>query len=252
LLQLPLWDDSADDAHWRVRRSARARRLSVRVFRDGAVEVVVPQRANPAQIATFVTRHRAWIERQQQRVAPVDTAFPPTGIELRAVGEHWQVRGAAGQSLRRLSPAVSELQAGALPGNGILELQHGAEPGALRAGLMDWLARRAAALLEPQLQALALTMGSGYRRMQIRRQRTRWGSCSTRGTISLNCCLLFQRPPVVRYLLVHELAHLAHMNHSARFWAHVARFEPQWRELDAELAQGWSQVPGWALTALRT
>ena len=81
--------------------------------------------------------------------------------------------------------------------------------------------------------------------MLIRRQRTRWGSCSTRGTISLNCCLLFQRPAVVRYLMIHELAHTLHMNHSRRFWHCVARHCPEYRSLDRELLDGWRRVPDW-------
>jgi predicted metal-dependent hydrolase len=97
------------------------------------------------------------------------------------------------------------------------------------------------------LAALAEHFGVLYRRMQIRRQRTRWGSCSTSGTISLNCCLLFHPPEVVRYLLAHELAHLTHMNHSPRFWRLVEQYEPRWREHDRALTHGWRQVPGWAL-----
>ena len=81
--------------------------------------------------------------------------------------------------------------------------------------------------------------------MSVRRQRTRWGSCSTQGTISLNVCLLFQSPAVVRYLMVHELCHRRHMNHSRRFWALVESFEPDWKPLDVELLQGWRKVPAW-------
>jgi predicted metal-dependent hydrolase len=81
--------------------------------------------------------------------------------------------------------------------------------------------------------------------MSVRRQRTRWGSCSTQGTISLNACLLFQSPAVVRYLMVHELCHRRHMNHSRRFWALVESLEPGWKPLDAELLQGWRKVPAW-------
>ena len=86
--------------------------------------------------------------------------------------------------------------------------------------------------------------------MQIRSQRRRWGSCSTRGTISLNLCLLFQRQAVLQYLMVHELAHLRHMNHGPRFWELVGQYEPQWREFDLELTRGWSQVPRWLLVAV--
>ena len=106
-------------------------------------------------------------------------------------------------------------------------------------------------MLAPQLVALAARHGVPLRRVQIRRQRTRWGSCSIRGTVSLNACLLFHRPAVVQYLFAHELAHLTHMNHSPRFWDLVAQYEPEWRELDRELTRGWSQVPGWLLAALR-
>jgi predicted metal-dependent hydrolase len=107
--------------------------------------------------------------------------------------------------------------------------------------------RRAARGFEAPLRALAARMGVAPGRLQVRCQRTRWGSCSRRGTISLNVCLLFQRPEVVRYLMIHELAHLRHMNHSTRFWSEVARHEPDWRGLDRELLRGWSRVPAWVL-----
>ena len=82
-------------------------------------------------------------------------------------------------------------------------------------------------------------------RVALRCQRTRWGSCSTRGTVSLNCSLLFLRPEVVRYLFVHELAHTRHMNHSASFWRLVELLEPEYRSLDRELLAGWRTVPAW-------
>ena len=66
-----------------------------------------------------------------------------------------------------------------------------------------------------------------------------------RGTISLNACLLFQRPEVVDYLIVHELMHVKHMNHSNRFWQAVEKHCADWRALDRELLQGWRHVPRW-------
>lgn len=248
LQQLPLWNEGTADAGWQVRRSRRAQRPSVRVYRDGAVEIVVPERLAAQQIENFVAGHRGWIERHRC-VPPPDLAFPPTRLELQALGETWHCRIAA-------SPDDAEAGAGPIvrahAAGGILELRVAAGMDAVRGALLDWLAERAGATLEPRLKVLASELGVTYRRAQVRRQRTRWGSCSVRGTISLNFSLLFQRPAVVRYLLAHELAHLTHMNHTPRFWELVAYYEPQWRELDRELLRGWKQVPAWVLVALRS
>jgi predicted metal-dependent hydrolase len=236
LRQLSLWERSEEVAEWTVRESARARRLSVRVWRDGAVEVVVPRRTRPEEVSAFVGRHRQWIERQRVRSTPRDPEpFPPRRIEFAATGESWICRSVPGRGGVRVVAIGSELE---LPGD--------APAARLRATLRRWLAERARATFEPRLTQLAAHMGVDVARLQIRRQRTRWGSCSTRGTLSLNSCLLFQRPEVVRYLMVHELAHVEHMNHSVRFWNSVARFEPEWRALDRELVQGWRRVPRWA------
>jgi len=216
----------------------------VRVFRDGVVEIVVPPRTTPKQIGDFVQRHRAWIERHLRgnRPAPPEP-FPPQALNLSALGERWECVPDPGLSGARV---LRQDMAGA---PGVLRI--GTLPAADRVhrALVNWLIRHARATLGPLLVAEARSMDHEFQRLQIRRQRGRWGSCSARGTISLNCCLLFQEPAVVRYLLVHELSHLAHMNHSHRFWEHVARHEPNWRELDRLLRCGWESVPAWVLTS---
>ena len=112
--------------------------------------------------------------------------------------------------------------------------------------LLKWLLGRALPAFTSRLEEISRTHGLSFSAVRVRRQRTRWGSCSTRGVISLNLALLFQPPAVLRYLLCHELAHTRHMNHSSRFWNCVAQMEPRWRELDAQLRHAWRRVPGWA------
>jgi predicted metal-dependent hydrolase len=212
---------------WSVRASQRARRLSARVFHDGRVEIVMPVGTSARRLKLFMARSRAWIESALQRAARrappprlVSDAFPPTRLELTALGETWD--------------CVAECHA---PQSAT----------ALRQALRLRLRQRAAAALTPQVHALARDFGVSVSGVQLRLQRARWGSCTRRGTISLNACLLFQRPEVVRYLLVHELAHRVHLHHGAAFWHLVAQHEPQWRLLDRELAHGFQRVPRWIL-----
>jgi predicted metal-dependent hydrolase len=235
--QLQLWDADGIEQSWSVRQSARARRLSVRVFRNGGVEIVVPPRTSPHRVSAFVSEHREWIERQRQRAAPpMVWPLPPSVLALTAIGEEWQCDALAGPGRVRLIEQLGQrLQ---LAG----QLQ---DRERVRRLLALWLVERAHQRIEPPMRALAAQMGVEPGRLQVRCQRTRWGSCSRRGTISLNACLLFQRPEVLRYLLIHELSHLRHMNHSARFWSEVSRHEPEWKLLDRELLQGWRRVPSW-------
>jgi len=237
LRQLQLWDDERNELGWTVRRSVRARRLSVRVFRSGGVEIVVPPHTPPGRVHEFVRVHRQWIEGQQQRAAPaIDWPLPPETLELSAVGERWRCVLSSGAGRPQLLPGTGQ----------VLQIEGDpAQRELLRRRLIDWLMRRARAAFEPALRELAAQMQLSPGRLQVRCQRARWGSCSRRATISLNACLLFQRPEVLRYLLVHELSHLRHMNHSERFWAVVARYQPDWQVLDRELTQGWRRVPTW-------
>jgi predicted metal-dependent hydrolase len=237
LRQLQLWDADGSEHGWSVRQSARARRLSVRVFRTGGVEIVVPPRTSPRRVSEFVGQQREWIERHRRRALPVASwPLPPEGLALTAIGEEWRFTRVAGPGPVRLR----ELPGCELQLSGRLE-----DRSRLRLVLVNWLVEHARQQLEPLLRALAAQMAVAPARLQVRCQRSRWGSCSRRRTISLNVCLLFQRPEVLRYLIIHELAHLRYMNHSARFWTEVARYQPDWKALDRELLQGWRRAPSW-------
>jgi predicted metal-dependent hydrolase len=223
-----------------IRVSRRARRLAIRVYPDARVEVVVPPRARPRDVEHFLAAHRDWIENkraQALRNRPAPEVFPPASLSFALTGENWRVHVAGGSGRLRVTDTSG----------GILQVWGTATPASLRAALRRWLLPAAEARLAPRLVSLAAVTGVTYRRISVRRQRSRWGSCSVRGTISLNACLLFQRPEVVDYLIVHELMHVKHMNHSKRFWQAVEKHCAEWRALDRELLQGWRHVPRWAL-----
>lgn len=222
----------------RLRHSRRARRVAVRIDHAGQVELVVPRGVSELRARAFLESRLEWVRRQlQRRVAvPPAQAFPPARIELTALNESWQVFLAGGVGRPRLRER----------GGNLLEIRGTGPAAQLRRQLLRWLALRAQRVFAAQLQVLAAQHGLVFAAVKVRRQRTRWGSCSARGVISLNLALLFQSPAVLRYLLCHELAHTRHMNHSVRFWRCVADMQPGYRTLDAELCRGgWQRVPAW-------
>jgi predicted metal-dependent hydrolase len=238
-LQLSLLSARGAEPGWDVRISRRARRLSMRVFPGGRVEVVVPPGVGIPAIERFVARHRDWAERRSREftlAAPHEANRRPGSVTLAAVGRSWSVEYAIGRG-RSVRETV--------PGHLCVTLADPSDQQEVSSALLSWLGERALEHLQRTLATVAFEIGIDYSRLQLRRQRTRWGSCSAAGVISLNVCLMFQRPQVVRYLVIHELCHRRHMNHSPRFWALVESFEPQWRLLDAELLAGWQRVPAW-------
>jgi predicted metal-dependent hydrolase len=222
-----------------VRRSRRAQRLSLRVFPHGVVEVVAPERAGEASIRRFVHEHADWIARTRRYFQAVHapTSFdPPREIALVAAGERWTVdyrRGA-----RHLHQRLA-------PGGGQLVLDGPDDPCWQRQHLRAWLMDRARRVLPPWLERVSAESGLEYAGATVRRQRSRWGSCSVRRTISLNCALLFLEPALVRHLFLHELAHTRHLNHSRSFWRLLERLSPEFETRERQLSEAWRLVPGW-------
>ncbi|AMN47136.1 hypothetical protein ACG33_08500 [Steroidobacter denitrificans] len=239
--QLSLFESPEAMEPWTVRVSRRARRLSVRVFPGGRVEVVVPQGVSAVAVQRFVDLHRQWIQRRIEdfsTVARPSQEPRPALISLPAIARQYDV------DYRRTSASVRVLTgvADTLLVQGAVQDER-AVAGALR----RWLVSLAEIEFSRSLRAVAQQCELPFRRVQIRRQRTRWGSCSASGTISLNVCLMFTSPAVLRYLFIHELCHTRFMNHSRHFWSLVASYEPAYRQLDRELSRAWKDVPSWML-----
>jgi predicted metal-dependent hydrolase len=232
--QLSLFETRSSTDPFAVRVSPRARRLTARVHVGGRVEIVVPVGVSAKAVRDFVQRFTPWIDRKvaamQCHAGPASAV--PQSVDFNFTGERFNVEWIAG-TRRGLSELDDRL------------IVRASDDEAARHLLRAWLRRAAEARLVPELWRLAGELNYSVTRVAIRCQRTRWGSCSTRGTVSLNCSLIFLRPEIVRYLFIHELAHTKHMNHSASFWRLVERLEPDFRKLDRELLAGWRTVPAW-------
>jgi predicted metal-dependent hydrolase len=240
---ITLSDGRSITCHYR--RSPRDRHVGLRLSRQAGLQVTMPRGVTLAQVDAVVRAKSAWIIKHLARFAALPPALPalsvpaplPLVITLPALGESWRVAyeesGIAGVRLREVAPGELQLR-GAV-----------ADAELCRRALRLWLARRAEVTLLPQLQALATAAGLPYGRGQIRGQRTRWGSCSGRGTISLNWHLLFLTPAEVRYVLLHELCHTIELNHSPRFWWLLSQHQPDSEALRQGMRRAWQELPVW-------
>lgn len=242
-IQLPLFsdkDEPEDLSGFSVRESGRARRLSIKVFPRGRVEVVVPKRTRPADVREFVESHGEWIRKARESFAaehPPEPFALPRIVKLNGIDRQFHVRyepreGARTVRYRAQSDAV--MLTGCMTDE-TLCVQ----------ALKRWLISLAKREYVPRLRALSGMTGTSYKKLHVRGQRTCWGSHSSNGTISLNYCLMFLDPAHLRYVMIHELCHARHMNHSRRFWALVRQFEPEYRRLDKDLNSSWKQIPTW-------
>ncbi len=227
-----------------VRRSTRASRARINVTPHDGVVVVVPDAWEEFDAAAAVRDRLDWITAAQAEFAPRRAALLadaadvlPVAVQFAATGESWPVV--------RIPTSASSVRAATTAGR--IELRGAVDDaeGGL-AALRRWLHARAVERLVPALSQLAEQTGARPVGVGVRGQRARWGGCSERGYITLNRALLFLPPDLVRAVMLHELAHLAHPNHSRAFWDHLAAIDPDVTSHRLRIASSWDHVPPWA------
>lgn len=213
-------------------RHPRAKRYRLLFRRDGTARCTIPRRGTLAEARRFVAENDVWLA-QRLRSHLVGPRAPQP---LRPGGTHFF----GGEAVPLLVPTAPDGEP-TLARLCEVEFKLDLAEADLRPQVEIALRKYAARTLPAFTMAFATQHGfaADIRRVSVRAQRTRWGSCSRRGVISLNWRLV-QTPAFVRdYVILHELAHLRHLNHSARFWAEVARLCP-----DYEAAETWLKQHG--------
>lgn len=201
----------------------RARRYLLRLRPDGQARLTVPRGGTVAEAKAFAVRSAGWLQQQLKKLAthPEPRNSWRVGDEIWLRGQRVRIQLDGSQIVCFGEERLPVKQAG----------------GDLKAAIQRHLWRKAAQELPARVAALAAAHRIHVTRVSVRNQRSRWGSCSRRGTISLNWRLL-QAPEMVRdYIILHELAHRQHMNHSTHFWQEVARLCPDFREAERWLKQ---------------
>ena len=190
-------------------RNAKARRYILR-FHEGVARVTIPRGGSLQFAHEFARKNGAWIEKQLRR-AP---AAWSDGTKILFRGEQTPL------TFDGLSARFADQVVPVSPGDD------------LRITVESRMRTLATRELTDRAWQLARDLGLEVSAISVRNQRSRWGSCSLKKKISLNWRLI-QTPELVRdYIIVHELMHLREMNHSPKFWAHVDRAFPRWREAE--------------------
>ncbi len=202
-----------------LRLSPRRRTLALRVDESGAVVVNAPAGVRQAELEAFLARHAGWIAEHRARAlarAPVwrtGMALPWLGGDLRLrVEEGEAMPRAAGRGVRRHGDDLVCAAGADLP-----------------ARVAAWYRAQARPLLAGRLAAHAARVGLDAPPLRLSGARTRWGSLSAAGVVSLNWRLAKATPDEIDYVICHELAHFRQRDHSPAFWREVERLYPDWR-----------------------
>lgn len=202
-------------------RNPKARRYILR-FRDGTAHVTIPRGGNLQFAQDFIRKHKSWLDRQVLRASAQWT----DGTTFLLRGE--PARLTLLQTANALLVTFADQQLSIDPSDDV------------RCAVESRLRTLATRELIARTYELATLHQMEIRSVSVRNQRSRWGSCSIRKTISLNWRLI-QTPLLVRdYIITHELMHLKEMNHSSRFWAHVESAFPHYREAEKWLRKNSS------------
>ena len=241
---------NSDLFQYTVRESLRSRCIRLRVTPQRGLEVVMPRGCSRARIPPILEKKQQWIRSALERVEAHRVRFPPMPvwqvperIVFPAIQRTWQVEMHP-EEISRVT--VREHGEGLLQVRGNVGQANAGQAIACRAALQRWWLRQGHKHLVPLLKKISRETDRSFTRATVRRQRTRWGSCSRRKSVSLNAKLLFLAPALVRYVMIHELCHTREMNHAPRFWRLVQTECPDYLALKKTLRQAWNTVPAWA------
>ena len=221
-----------------IRRRNRAKRLRLNItVKDGLV-VVVPNGFNEKEIPAILDSQANWITAGLAKVKITKALFRPTSINLPAIEETWNVTYFSTPSKQL---AVHEDDYFSLVVSGESE-----DPYNISEALNSWMRQKAQEVFIPWVSQISQEHALPFNKVTIRRQKTRWGSCSSQKSLNLNQNLLFLPAPLVSYVMVHELAHTKHHNHAPAFWKYLNTLLPDSKRLQKETVGSYSQVPKWA------
>jgi predicted metal-dependent hydrolase len=226
---------------------SRRKTIALIVQADGSLVVRAPQRVTNRQIAEIVEQKAEWIRTRQEQVQ----TRPKPEVHHYSSGEQFWYQGRACPLLvtqgrqNRLEFSGGAFRLSVIPPSH-LHLTDGKEEKARRALgqvlFTAWYRRQAHLLLEERVSLLAQRCGFSYRLVKITSARTRWGSCSSSGTLSFPWRLVMAPLAVIDYVVIHELVHTVIRGHGPDFWKQVQAFKPEYKQYVRWLKENGAQL----------
>lgn len=214
-----------------LHRKAGKRRITLYVEPSGNLRLVAPLRAKPFSIDRFLAHSQNWVKNKLNDLQKYPSPHFPRKLEQGAtlyyLGTPHQLtltQNADAPQTCWVKGAKLEVNLPNSSHTSAAELQE-----EIRLEIMLWYKKQARQILKERSEFWAAQMGSKYRSLKITSPTRQWGSCSARNDIRLNWRVMMAAPEVIDYLIVHELAHITHKNHSSRFWNCVGQFIPDYK-----------------------
>lgn len=207
------------------RKSAKAKRITIKISRSKGVELVVPKWYSMKKAVEFLNERKDWVIKTNAKTAISKQTPLLPGSEIMILGAKHQIEhGGLGRGVTAI--------------NGSKLLVYGNED-YLKNKVMRFLKEFIKVKISEMVSEKAKILGVKYKRITVKDTTTRWGSCSSGGNLSFSWRLVFAPPEVLEYLVCHEVAHLVHMNHSKDFWAVVEKLQPNYK-----IAKYWLKQNG--------
>ncbi len=217
-----------------TRFSARAKHISIKIEFPSQVVVVAPKKTSPKKIKNFVQNQTDWIKKNLKKIKQKHARIE-SNSQILILGTKYQKKYIFDQQqpLRIFvknqqlffnypqlnSEARSQYSNKTIPSSA-----------AIKKDLEIFLKKIGRRYLRQKTKNLAQKINVSYSKINLRNQKTRWGSCSGKKTISLNWRLVHYPTQIIDYVIIHELTHLIHPNHSKKFWQQVAQFDPDYKQ----------------------
>lgn len=206
---------------YNLRLSKKAHHIHLKVIPNKGLEVVVPVRQQKrVVIADLLDEKKSWIKKHLAtiKISPLEAI---SSITLQAINQNWQIEYQ--QTISKQIKAI--VRPGESNSHSLILCGDVQDIARTQTWLKKWLQQQAEEHLVPWLHALSIEHGLTFNKAQIRSQRTMWGSCTSSKNISLNYKLLFIPPNYAEHVMLHELCHTKHLNHSKRFWNLLSKID---------------------------